>query len=104
MHHVGMLCPPHGLCLVNDLKAHLRHHRQVIIEGSPSFWRDRHRVTRQRVIASSPVARPTTHRHSRQEYGLTSLSSTFYTLRDNNCGGRHDHLKAILDCFTTLEK
>src|SRR6266446_9343722 len=104
MHHSGILCPPWGLSLIDDFKAHLFNHRQVIIEGAARLRCHSHRIAGQSVIACSPMARTASHRHARQQQWLPMLCCSLNTFGYDHSWGWHDHLEAVLNGFATLEE
>src|SRR5205807_941835 len=50
MHTIRLLRSSRRLSLVNDLKAHLLHHRQVVVKGAPGLWCDGNWITGEGMI------------------------------------------------------
>src|ERR1700730_13739223 len=95
----------HGsLMLIHNLKSHLLDHVQVIIKSTPCLRRHRNRVAGKGMVTRCPMTRPPTHGYTCQQNGLAALGRTFNTFSDNHSWAGHNHLKAILDGFTTLEE
>src|SRR6266699_1518589 len=98
------LYPRCHLILMHDLKPHLLHHVQIIIKGTSGLRCHRDGIASQGMIARCPMARSTSHSYACQQKGLTALSRMLNSLGNNNSWTRHNHLKAILNGFTTLEE
>src|SRR5581483_2607348 len=104
MEHIGLCGSTRRLLFIDNLKAHTLDHRQIIVECAPGFRSHCYRMSGKGMIASCPVARPTTHCHSRQNQRLSTLSGTLDTFGNDYCWRWHDEFKAVLDSFATLKK
>src|SRR5712691_8077574 len=90
--------------LVDDLKAHLLNHCQVIIKGATRFGRDGHSIASQRMVACRPMAGTTSHGYTRQQQWLPALGCPLDTFGNDDRWRRHDELKAVFYRFATLEE
>src|SRR6266446_76183 len=104
MHQAWILCSMPSFRLINNLKAHLLDHRQVIIERTACLRRDSNSVAGQRMIACSPVGGAASHSYARQEDRLTTFGCPPDAFSDDNRGRWHYHLEAVLYCFAALEE